>query len=200
MTAIWGKHVECMRRHKARPAMPLCHAITLQLFAHIAFMLLDHPLQTGHQMGDFEVFTHLQSEDFRAALLKTHQGLRALAQRLAWNGAIVHTSAPDAHVLLDDHHTLSKLCPLNGSLLPRGPTADHYNVIGFHRCLSPYSLGKLHNGLMLAQHSFDVIRIQVQLRPERIVAQVFEGAVWLHERISHTVGQTDDHRGFWMQG
>src|SRR5215510_14007181 len=137
MTAIWGKHVEFMRRHKARPAMPLCHTITLQLFAHIAFMLLDHPLQTGHQMCDFEVFAHVQSEDCGAALLKTHKGLRALAQRLAWNGAIVHTSTTNAYVRLDDHHTLFELCPLNGGLLPRGSTADHDNVIVLHSVSHP---------------------------------------------------------------
>src|SRR5438093_3865779 len=137
MTPIWGQHVEFMRRHKARPAMPLRHTVTLQLFAHIALVLVDNPLQTGHQMSHFEVFAHLHIEEFRAALLKTHDGLRALAQRLAWNGAIVHTGAPDAHVLLDDQHALSELCPLNSGLLPRGSTTDHYNVIVLHDVSHP---------------------------------------------------------------
>src|SRR5215468_3334132 len=148
-------------------------------------------------MGDFEVLAYLQIEECRAALLKTHDGLCALAQCLAWNGAIVHTGTPDAHVLLDDHHALSELCPLNGGLLPRGSAPNHYNAIVLHRYFSPYSLCELHNGLMLAQQSFDVIRIQVQLRPEWIVAQVFECDVWLHKRIGHTVSQTGNQRGLW---
>src|SRR5262249_31456870 len=100
-------------------------------------MLVDNSLQTRHQMGDFEVFTHLHIEEFRTALLKTHDGLRALAQRLAGNSAIVHTGTPDAHVLLDDQHALSELCSLNGGLLPRGPTPDHYNVIVLHNVSHP---------------------------------------------------------------
>src|SRR5215467_7224056 len=88
-------------------------------------------------MRHFEVFAHLQIEEFRAALLTTHDGLRALAQSLAWNSAIVYTGAPNAHVLLDDQHALSELGPLNGGLLPRGPTTDHYNVIVLHDVSHP---------------------------------------------------------------